>query len=101
METAEHRVVDPKCLPFSSIPHTTRLFDDFLHHFDKVRRFYARPPLAGNWWQEEQKGIAYPDERPKAVPAILERQHPLLRPTHQTRRHLPPLPHPPPPPLPP
>src|SRR5260370_2414405 len=75
METAEHRVVDPKCLPFSSIPHTSRLFDDFLHHFDKVRGFYARPPLAGNWWEEEKKRIVYPDDRRKVVADILQRQN--------------------------
>src|SRR5260370_16695770 len=75
METAEHRVVDPKCLPFSRIPHTSRPFDDFLHHFDKVRGFYARPPLAGNWWEEEKKRIVYPDDRRKVVADILQRQN--------------------------
>src|SRR5260370_6616755 len=75
METAEHRVVYPKCLQFSSIPHTSRLFDDFLHHFDKVRGFYARPPLAGNWWEEEKKRIVYPDDRRKVVADILQRQN--------------------------
>lgn len=75
MQKAESRTVDSECLPFSSIPHTTRLFEDFLHHFDKVRGFYARPPLEDNWWQEERERIDYPDERRKAVAAILERQN--------------------------
>src|SRR5690242_10842032 len=65
----------PECLPFSSIPHTTRLFEDFLHHFDKVSRFYARAPLAANWWDDEGKRIAYPDDRRKAVAGILDRQN--------------------------
>src|SRR5262249_34539771 len=67
--------VDPECLPFSSIPHTTRLFDDYLHHFDRVCRFYARPPMSATWWEEEKKRIAYPDERRRAVADVLERQN--------------------------
>jgi len=67
--------VEPECLPFSSIPHTTRLFDDFLHHFDKVRAFYVRPPFDESWWEEEKRSIVYPDDRRKAVAAVLERQN--------------------------
>src|SRR5260370_28906657 len=88
MQKVESRTVDSECIPFSGIPHTTRLFDDFLHHFDKVRRFYARPPLAGNWWQEEQKRIAYPSERRKAVTEILERQNRGLGASDETLRQL-------------
>jgi bacillithiol biosynthesis cysteine-adding enzyme BshC len=67
--------VDPHCIPVSSIPHTTRLFDDFLHHFDRVRRFYAQPPLSRDWWDEERQRIDYPDARRRAVADVLERQN--------------------------
>ncbi|HEX9256278.1 MAG TPA: bacillithiol biosynthesis cysteine-adding enzyme BshC, partial [Candidatus Angelobacter sp.] len=67
--------METECLPFSSIPHTTRLFDDYLHNFDRVKRFYAQPPLRQDWWAEEIKKIQYPAERRKAVAAILERQN--------------------------
>ncbi|MGB9121077.1 MAG: bacillithiol biosynthesis BshC, partial [Candidatus Angelobacter sp.] len=67
--------VETECLPFSSIPHSTRLFDDYLHHFDRVKQFYARPPLAQDWWSDEIKKINYPAERRQAVAAILERQN--------------------------
>jgi bacillithiol biosynthesis cysteine-adding enzyme BshC len=67
--------VETECLPFSSIPHTTRLFDDYLHHFDRVKQFYARPPLSEDWWVDEIKKIDYPAERRQAVAAILERQN--------------------------
>jgi bacillithiol synthase len=80
--------MDSECIPFSSIPHSTRLFADFLHHFDKVRRFYARPPLAGNWWQQEQKRIAYPDERRKAIATILERQNRSLGASEEALRNI-------------
>ncbi len=75
MQIVESVALDSKCLPFSSIPHTTRLFEDFLHHFDKVSRFYARSPLAANWWEDERKQIVYPDDRRKAVATVLERQN--------------------------
>jgi bacillithiol synthase len=67
--------MDPDCIPFSSIPHTSRLFDTYLHRFADVRRFYARSPLPGGGWEGEKKGIAYPDARRSAVAAILERQN--------------------------
>ncbi|HEY1936687.1 MAG TPA: bacillithiol biosynthesis cysteine-adding enzyme BshC [Candidatus Angelobacter sp.] len=67
--------METECLPFSSIPHTTRLFDDFLHNFDRVKQFYARPPLDQDWWADEIRKIQYPAERRSAVAAILERQN--------------------------
>jgi bacillithiol biosynthesis cysteine-adding enzyme BshC len=75
MQIVESQTLETECLPFSSIPHTTRLFDDFLHDFDRVRQFYARPPLRQDWWAEEIKKIGYPAERRQAVAAVLERQN--------------------------
>jgi bacillithiol biosynthesis cysteine-adding enzyme BshC len=67
--------VDSECLSFSSIPHTTRLFDDFLHHFDRVSRFYAQDPASAGWWEAEGLQFEYPDDRRQAVVAVLERQN--------------------------
>jgi bacillithiol biosynthesis cysteine-adding enzyme BshC len=75
MQMVESPNVETECLPLSSIPHTTRLFDDYLHHFDRVKRFYARPPLNQDWWADEIKKINYPAERRQEVAAILERQN--------------------------
>src|SRR6185312_11404918 len=69
------RPVDSECLPFSSIPHSSRLFQDFLHHFDRVQSFYARSPLDLSWVSDEKQRIDYPSERRAAVAAILERQN--------------------------
>ena len=41
------------CLPFSQIPHTTRLFSDFLAYSPTVQRFYPRSPQFGEWVKEE------------------------------------------------
>ncbi|MGE5324488.1 MAG: bacillithiol biosynthesis cysteine-adding enzyme BshC [Actinomycetota bacterium] len=67
--------MDFECLAFSSIPHSSRLFQDFLHHFQRVQTFYARPPLDDSWWSDEKQRINYPAERRQAVAAILERQN--------------------------
>ncbi len=75
MQTVESSPLESQCLPFSRIPHTTRLFDDYLHHFDRVKQFYARPPLRHDWWQDELTKIQYPAERRKAVADVLERQN--------------------------
>jgi bacillithiol synthase len=75
MQMVESPNVETECLPFSSIPHTTRLFDDYLHHFDRVKQFYTRPPLSQDWLADEIKKINYPVERRQAVAAILERQN--------------------------
>lgn len=64
-----------ECLPFSSIPHTSRLFDDYLHQFAKVSSFYARSPQIDSWWREEVARIEYPADRRGAVASILERQN--------------------------
>jgi len=75
MQIVESQTLETECLPFSSIPHTTHLFDDYLHNFDRVKRFYAQPPLRQDWWADETKNIQYPAERRKAVAAVLERQN--------------------------
>lgn len=64
-----------ECLPFSAIPHTTRLFADYLRGLEKVARFYPRPPLEHGWVSEESRALAYDVARRRAVAAILERQN--------------------------
>src|SRR5262249_16854106 len=75
MQIAESPTLESQCISFSRIPHTTRLFDDYLHNFDRVQQFYARPPLKQDWWRDEVQRIEYPAERRQAMAAILERQN--------------------------
>ncbi len=37
----------PDCIPFSSIPHTTKLFSDYLSYAPSLRPFYPQAPEAG------------------------------------------------------
>src|SRR5207237_8966265 len=67
--------VKSQCLPFSQIPHTTRLFADFLYDFPKVQQFYPRPPHIHEWLKDETSALRYDSGRRERVAAILERQN--------------------------
>jgi bacillithiol biosynthesis cysteine-adding enzyme BshC len=64
-----------ECLPLSAIPHTTRLFADYLQRFAKVGEFYPRPPLERDWVAEQSRSLNYDPGRRRAVASILERQN--------------------------
>lgn len=63
------------CLPFSQLPHTTRLFADFLAYSSNVQPFYARSPYFAEWMKDEAARISYDDARRTQVAAVLERQN--------------------------
>ncbi len=63
------------CLPFSQIPHTSRLFNDFLAYLPSIRQFYSRSPYIGEWVTEESKRLSYDNSRRDRVSSILERQN--------------------------
>jgi len=67
--------VKSECLPFSQIPHTTRLFSDFLSDHSKVQEFYPRSAYFNEWFKDEAPRLAYDSERRERVSAILERQN--------------------------
>src|SRR5437870_5343930 len=65
--------VKTECLPFSQIPHTTRLFSDFLSYAGDVRRFYPRSPHFAEWLKQETANIRYERFRRQLVAEILKR----------------------------
>jgi bacillithiol biosynthesis cysteine-adding enzyme BshC len=67
--------VKAECLPFSQIPHTTRLFLDYLSYNPTVREFYPRSPLFSEWVVDEAGRVSYDDNRRKQVSEVLERQN--------------------------
>ena len=64
-----------ECLPFSQIPHTTRLFADFLSDYSKVQQFYPRSAYFNQWFKDESSNLSYAAERRELVSAILDRQN--------------------------
>lgn len=67
--------VKAQCLPYSQIPHTTRLFADFLSDFPQVQQFYPRSPNFSDWLTQETPGQRYDPARRARVSDILERQN--------------------------
>ena len=56
--------MEPACLRHTELPHTSRLFSDFLYQYHRVERFYTAPPSTG-----------YPEERRPAMIAALRAQN--------------------------
>ena len=64
-----------QCLPFRQIPHTTRLFNDYLSAVPSVQPFYSRPPHFAEWRKDETSALSYDSARRQQVAGILERQN--------------------------
>ena len=60
-----------QCLPFHQVPHTSRLFSDFLYNHPKVEKFYPSSP----YFLQDLKPPAYDGARRQQITAILERQN--------------------------
>jgi bacillithiol biosynthesis cysteine-adding enzyme BshC len=67
--------VKAHCLPFSQIPHTTRLFLDLLAYTPQIQAFYPRSPDFHEWLNQEAGQISYDASRRERVTQILERQN--------------------------
>ena len=63
------------CFPFRQIPHTTRLFLDYLESVPSVRQFFPLSPRFPEWAKDEADGVSYPAERRMRMAKILERQN--------------------------
>lgn len=62
------------CIPYTAIPHSSKLFLDYLFHFQNVSEFYPRPANR-SWLVEEAKRIQFDPERRTRVSAVLQRQN--------------------------
>jgi bacillithiol synthase len=67
--------VNAHCIPFRQIPHTSRLFLDYLSYIPSVRDFFPRSPNFNEWLKDEAGLVRYDDARRAKVCAILERQN--------------------------
>jgi bacillithiol biosynthesis cysteine-adding enzyme BshC len=64
-----------QCLPFQQIPHSTRLFLDYLSYAPSVRSLYPRSPVFSEWVKDEAQRVVYDATRRGKVSEILERQN--------------------------
>jgi bacillithiol biosynthesis cysteine-adding enzyme BshC len=56
--------MEPACIRHTELPHTSRLFSDFLYHYHRVEPFYTTPPSTG-----------YPEERRSVLMEALREQN--------------------------
>jgi bacillithiol biosynthesis cysteine-adding enzyme BshC len=67
--------VKSECLSFQQIPHSTRLFLDYLSYAPGVRAFYPRSVNFSEWAKEEAQQVRYDEQRRAKISAVLERQN--------------------------
>ena len=77
-----------QCLPFSEIPHTTRLFSDFLSYAPAVRQFYPRSARFADWFSDEASRLQYDSSRRERVSEILARQNKLWNASSRTLENI-------------
>lgn len=64
-----------QCLPFRQIPHTTKLFTDFISWSPSIQPFYSRSPHFSEWAKDETAAPSYDSARRTPVADILDRQN--------------------------
>ncbi len=64
------------CVRHTELPHTSRLFGDYLYHFSQVARFYAHDPGSPGSFADAAREVAFPDDRRAALVAALREQNP-------------------------
>jgi bacillithiol biosynthesis cysteine-adding enzyme BshC len=67
--------VKAHCLPFTQIPHTSKLFTDFLSFSPRVLPFYPHSPHFSEWLKPESEAVQYDASRRERVSAILKKQN--------------------------
>ena len=67
--------MNSQCLPFSQIPHTTKLFSDYISNFARLHSFYSASPHGDAWMLDKAPGQRYAPARRELVAKILERQN--------------------------
>jgi len=67
--------LNPSCVPFRQIPHSTRLFLDYLSYTPSVTAFYPRSAIFGEWFRQEAGLVRYEQSRRDSVARVLERQN--------------------------
>ncbi|MFZ0231384.1 MAG: bacillithiol biosynthesis cysteine-adding enzyme BshC [Mycobacterium sp.] len=62
-------------MPFRQIPHSSRLFLDYLSGAPSVRDYYPRTPNFADWLTDEAAKVQYDAQRRVTVAGILEREN--------------------------
>ncbi len=63
------------CLPYSTLPHSTRIFTDYLARTGAATNFYPHSAHVLDWISDEAKRVRHDAERRRRVAAVLEKQN--------------------------
>ena len=67
--------MDPHCIPFTEIPHTSKLVADYLYSFGRVAQFYAHNPSDSSAFARAAQQINREASRCRAVADVLAEQN--------------------------
>ncbi len=67
--------MDPHCIPFTEIPHTSKLFADYLYGFERVAKFFAHNPSDSSAFARAAQQINREASRSRAVAEVLAEQN--------------------------
>ena len=67
--------METSCIRQTTLPHTSRIFEDLTYHFERVSRFYRFNPHDPDAAKLAAVEIDYPDERRAAMVAALHKQN--------------------------
>jgi bacillithiol biosynthesis cysteine-adding enzyme BshC len=67
--------MEPSCVRQSLIPGTSKLLDDYLYHFDRVRRFFGRSCFDPDSFSQTAREIQFPEQRRAALVEALREQN--------------------------
>lgn len=79
--------MDCRVLTFRQLPHQSKLFLDYLDHFERVKAFYAHPPTMQALARASRK-LNYPTERRAEVVRLLREQNAALGAGAETQSNL-------------
>jgi bacillithiol biosynthesis cysteine-adding enzyme BshC len=67
--------MESNCIRYTEIPGTSRLFADYVYHFDRVASFYRHAPGLDRSFSAAAAELHYPDDRRAALADVLEAQN--------------------------
>ena len=67
--------METTCIPYTDLPHCSRLFADYLYDYPRVSEFYAFNPLEEESFPRAARLLQYGDALRKSVTEILEEQN--------------------------
>ena len=80
--------MDSHCIPFTDLPHVSRLFADYLYDFARVREFYPLNPFEEESFSQAARSLQYGDGLRQAVVDVLEEQNRRFSDGEATRESL-------------